>query len=205
MDERNRELRRWGCFLVLGQKHGDQTLKPWTVLRQCRPTHWIASHDAPAASLAGGRSWIGVVVPRSAGDTMPDQLAASLREQSPGLPIAMPGPADTVTRPQVVSFARAALIYEAMGSGHMADSARHEAAEKRLSILETDVFAQAVAGASRQQILESLGISNNTLKKTLRSLLIKCDAINLERLTSDFLRRLARARPEREQPAELGD
>jgi hypothetical protein len=52
------------------------------------------------------------------------------------------------------------------------------------------VFAQALAGTSRSEILVALGISNNTLKKALRSLLIKCDAISLERCTADFLRRL---------------
>jgi hypothetical protein len=50
------------------------------------------------------------------------------------------------------------LIYESIGSGLLAPAARREAADKRLSILETDVFARAIAGASRQQILDTLGI-----------------------------------------------
>ncbi len=64
----------------------------------------------------------------------------------------------------------------------------HYAGEKDLTPREAEILAAAMTGATRTDLANALGISENTLKGPIRVLLAKCSAASIELLVNQVLR-----------------
>ncbi len=91
-------------------------------------------------------------------------------------------------QPELVAFARRVALAPSDGSTLLATVVEACARRWRLSPRETELLARAVNGTARDALVSSMGVSENTLKTQIRTLLRKADSNHLDELVADVLR-----------------
>lgn len=91
-------------------------------------------------------------------------------------------------QPELVAFARRVALATSDGSALLATVVEACARRWRLSPRETELLARAVDGTARDALVSSMGVSENTLKTQIRTLLRKADSNHLDELVGDVLR-----------------
>ena len=108
-------------------------------------------------------------------------------------------------RLNVMSFLRRALVLSHVPHQSIAAWADEQARIHKLTPCEIQVMASVLGAEDRHDIIRRLGITENTLKVQVRSLLKKCGAPNLDALAHVGLRTALRPNGERGDQALEGD
>jgi DNA-binding CsgD family transcriptional regulator len=171
---------RCGCVLVLREREDvSRSRAVWDLLRNCRPTHFVNNVKEAVTVLGSRPTWSGAILDSESRD---DELHDVVTANWPDSPV-MRRPRDfCLERAQVLQFLRDVVTREVLGAAPLAVATIRLAESARLSARETDIAAQAVCGLSRTQIADRMGISENTIKKTLRSALHKSGVANMHEL-----------------------
>jgi len=156
--------------------------------------------------LAPRTRWSGVVVDLDGFDAEPLFAMRCLREASPLVPVlALASRADAalvnglhanrgelVLKPvgdvNVISFVQRALVSGWLPDERVAAWVSQLARVRGLTPREMQLVAYALGNESRQKVIRRLGITENTLKTQVRSLLRKCNARSMDGLAKRVLR-----------------
>ncbi len=150
--------------------------------------------------------WSGVVVDLDGFDADPLETMKRLREAHPLVPVlaltthptvelvnglhAFRG--ELVLKPvgeiNLVSFVQRALVSGWLPDERVAAWVDELARARGLTPREVQLMAYALGSESRQQVMRRLGITENTLKTQVRSLLRKCGARSMDGLAKGVLR-----------------
>jgi FixJ family two-component response regulator len=87
----------------------------------------------------------------------------------------------------ISSFVTRALTEEVVGKSKLATAVLDSASAYELTPRETELAACALLGFPREQLVDELDISQNTLKRQVRSLLRKCGQPSLDKLVIHML------------------
>lgn len=156
--------------------------------------------------LAPHNRWSGVLVDLDGFDADPVFAMRCLREASPLVPVlALASHVDAslvnglhanrgelVLKPvgdaNVISFVQRALVSGWLPDERVAAWVAQLARARGLTPREVQLVAYALGNESRQKVIRRLGITENTLKTQVRSLLRKCNARSMDGLAKSVLR-----------------
>ncbi len=173
------------------------------VVRQYGPTRSGPLAEAVLDELAPAGRFAGVIVQV---DEENLALVERLTERAPGLPIlALLGPrqrdqlnvlsargVSSVLLPlqgaSVVSFVQRALTHNFVPNERVASTIAHLATTRALTAREVQLVSYSLGDEPRARVRRRLGITENTLKSQIRSLLRKCGERNLDALAKNVLR-----------------
>lgn len=194
-----------GFFLLVVKDDGlahalSEPIQRYSVVRRAK-----CFRDA-VPMLAPRTRWSGVVVDLDGFDAEPVFAIRCLREASPLVPVlALASRADAalvnglhahrgelVLKPvadaNVVSFVQRALVSGWLPDERVAAWVAQLARVRGLTPREVQLVAYALGNESRQKVIRRLGITENTLKTQVRSLLRKCNARSMDGLAKSVLR-----------------
>lgn len=194
-----------GFFLLVARDDGlaqalSEPIQRYSVVRRAR-----SFRDA-IPMLAPRTHWSGVVVDLDGFDAEPVFAMRCLREASPLVPVlALASRADAtlvnglhanrgelVLKPvgdaNIISFVQRALVSGWLPDERVAAWVSQLARVHGLTPREVQLVAYALGNESRQKVIKRLGITENTLKTQVRSLLRKCDARSMDGLAKRILR-----------------
>jgi DNA-binding NarL/FixJ family response regulator len=201
---RNSAFQR-GFFLLVARDDAlahalSEPIQRYSVVRRAR-----CYRDALPMLLPRTR-WSGVVVDLDGFDADPIFAIRCLREASPLIPVlAVSSKADAalvnglhanrgelVLKPvadaNIISFVQRALVSGWLPDERVAAWVEQLARVRGLTPREVQLVAYALGNESRQRVMRRLGITENTLKTQVRSLLRKCDARSMDSLAKRVLR-----------------
>lgn len=194
-----------GFFLLITRDDGlaltlGEPLQRYSVVRRAK-----CSREAAAMLLPNSR-WSGVVVDLDGFDADPLETMKGLREAHPLVPVlaltsqATPAlinglhawRAELVLKPvgevNLVSFVQRSLVSGWLPDERVAAWVDELARARGLTPREVQLMAYALGNESRQKVMRRLGITENTLKTQVRSLLRKCNARSMDGLAKTVLR-----------------
>ncbi len=192
-----------GNFLIVE----DDRAVARTVLRICRrfrPAR-VAETVQEAESMFSDGSYVGLVLDLSLPDGHGLNVLRAVRETAPFIPaLVLTGELSRGTvndayelraeylckparRDLLVSFVRRAATFEQVPDARIAQLIDQLSTWHDLSPRETDIVACAVANKSRAEVLDHFGITENTLKKQIHSLLKKCSGRSLDEVARRVL------------------
>jgi DNA-binding NarL/FixJ family response regulator len=194
-----------GFFLLVVRDDGlahalSEPIQRYSVVRRAR-----CYRDA-VPMLAPRMRWSGVVVDLDGFDADPIFAMRCLREASPLVPVlALASKADAnlvnglhahrgelVLKPvadaNIISFVQRALVSGWLPDERVAAWVAQLARARGLTPREVQLVAYALGNESRQKVIRRLGITENTLKTQVRSLLRKCSARSMDGLAKTVLR-----------------
>jgi DNA-binding NarL/FixJ family response regulator len=194
-----------GFFLLIARDEGlahalSEPIQRYSVVRRAR-----CYRDA-VPMLAPRARWSGVVVDLDGFDADPIFAMRCLREASPLVPVlALASSADAtlvnglhahrgelVLKPvgdaNIISFVQRALVSGWLPDERVAAWVAQLARVRGLTPREVQLVAYALGNESRQKVIRRLGITENTLKTQVRSLLRKCNARSMDGLAKTVLR-----------------
>jgi DNA-binding NarL/FixJ family response regulator len=108
-----------------------------------------------------------------------------------GLPQAHAGPYILGLPPQsarMLVFIQRALVSETLHAPAIRDALCCYAASRRLTPRETEIVAATIAGVASTEYVDEIGVSRNTRRRQVQSILRKCDAQNIDRLALRILK-----------------
>lgn len=172
------------------------------------PTHAIGGFRKGLSAVMAGR-WAGVLLDIGLPDGCGLDLAVEIRRSEPALPMMMLTASATpahINRAASLGLRLACkpcgiqelkpLVDEAIRGGERATAAARavSVAHERwgLTRREREILAAAVSGTSPSDYRRAAGISENTYKGYVRSLLLKSDSLRLASLAVDALREAIR-------------
>ena len=177
-----------------------EPIQRYSVVRRARCYREACSMLTPNAR------WSGVVVDIDGFDADPLETMRQLREAHPLVPVlalASQASADLINGLHVyrgelvlkpvgeinlVSFVQRALVSGWLPDERVAAWVDALARGRGLTPREVQLMAYALGNESRQQVMRRLGITENTLKTQVRSLLRKCNARSMDGLAKMVLR-----------------
>lgn len=194
-----------GFFLLVARDDAlaqavSEPIQRYSVVRRAR-----CYRDA-VPMLAPRTRWSGVIVDLDGFDADPIFALRCLREASPLVPVlALASQVDAtlvnglhaqrgelVLKPvgdgNLVSFVQRALVSGWLPDERVAAWVAQLAQVRGLTPREVQLVAYALGNESRQRVMRRLGITENTLKTQVRSLLRKCDARSMDALAKAVLR-----------------
>lgn len=192
-----------GVFLVLS---GDSRIREslvFRVLERYRTTTVGKDVEACHALISRGQDWTGLVLDAPCSELMVEQMLALMDRCCPQVPVARVLPATGSaaggearaslaqlerTAADMARFAAYALVVETCGDVRIAHSLLEYATSARLTPRECEILSAAVAGIERADLLDELGITINTYKRQVRSVLQKCGEATLDRAAIGALR-----------------
>lgn len=195
-----------GVFLILSDDPKVRESLLFRVLERYRTT--VVSKDVQQcrALVAKTCAWTGLVMDAGCSDLVVEQMLALMDEACPGVPVARILPASAAagraalsidqlerSATAVARFAAYALAVETCGDVRIARGVLDYATTVRLTPRECEILSAAVAGIERAHLLEELGITINTYKRQVRSLLQKCGEATLDRVAIGALRKVVLA------------
>jgi DNA-binding NarL/FixJ family response regulator len=196
---------RQGHFLVVDD---DETVARgfWRLLRDIRPTHLAHSGAQARQLLETHGPFCGFLVDVDLGAESGLDVLTFARERYPLVPAAViTGHTEResinrafalrasyvckpVEKDELMPFVYRCLAAEVTADDRVAALIESLVRRHTLSTREAELLVAAVAGTSRKTILQSKGISGNTLKTQIRHLLQKLDAPNLDEVAMGVLR-----------------
>lgn len=192
-----------GVFLVLSDDSRIRESLVFRVLERYRTTIVGKDVDACRALISRGQDWTGLVLDASCSDVTVEQMLAFMDGCCPRVPVARvlsaPGSAAggearpslarlERTAADMARFAAYALVVETCGDVRIARSLLDYATTARLTPRQCEILSAAVAGVERAALLDELGITINTYKRQVRSVLQKCGEATLDRAAIGALR-----------------
>jgi DNA-binding NarL/FixJ family response regulator len=194
-----------GFFLLIARDDGlaltlAEPLQRYSVVRRAR------CYREAAAMLLPNSRWSGVVADLDGFDAEPLATMKRLREAHPLVPVlALTSQAsaelvnglhacraELVLKPvgelNLVSFVQRALVSGWLPDERVAAWVDELARARGLTPREVQLMAYALGNESRQKVMRRLGITENTLKTQVRSLLRKCNARSMDGLAKMVLR-----------------
>lgn len=175
------------------------------LLRRYRETEAAFSVQQAERALTRRGDWTGLVVDIGLPDGSGLGLVSRARNRQPLLPVlVLTGRhdpevinksyqlrADFVCKPpseeNILAFVRHAIAFEKIPDERLMSVVEELSRVCDLTIRETEVVAIALS-KSRAQLTETLGVTENTLKSLVRSILGKTDHGSLDSLTKSLLR-----------------
>ncbi len=194
-----------GFFLLITRDDGlaltlGEPLQRYSVVRRAK------CYPEAAAMLLPNSRWSGVVVDLDGFDADPLDTMKRLREAHPLVPVlALTSQAsahlinglhawraELVLKPvgevNLVSFVQRSLVSGWLPDERVAAWVDELARARGLTPREVQLMAYALGNESRQKVMRRLGITENTLKTQVRSLLRKCNARSMDGLAKMVLR-----------------
>jgi len=194
-----------GFFLVVARDDSlaqalGEPIQRYSVVRRAR------CYKEAISMLNPDERWSGVLVDVDTFDGDTVVALSYLREANPLIPVlAVASRADAalvnglhafrgelVLKPvgegNVVSFVQRALVSGWLPDERVAAWVDQLAKTRGLTPHEVQLIAYALGNESRQRVIRRLGITENTLKTQVRSLLRKCDARSMDSLAKRVLR-----------------
>ncbi|MDB4972962.1 MAG: Two-component nitrogen fixation transcriptional regulator FixJ [Myxococcaceae bacterium] len=194
-----------GFFLLIAKDDGlaltlSEPLQRYSVVRRAK-----CYREAVAMLLPNSR-WSGVVVDLDGFDADPLETMKRLREAHPLVPVLALASqvsaelvnglhawrAELVLKPvgeiNLVSFVQRSLVSGWLPDDRVAAWVDELARARGLTPREVQLMAYALGNESRQKVMRRLGITENTLKTQVRSLLRKCNARSMDGLAKTVLR-----------------
>lgn len=194
-----------GFFLLVARDDGlaqslSEPLQRYSVVSRAR-----CYRDAASLLLSNAR-WSGVVVDLDGLESDSLEAVQRLREAHPLVPVLAVASqasaslvnglhawrAELVLKPvadlNLVSFVQRALVSGWLPDERVAAWVDELARARGLTPREVQLMAYALGNESRQKVMRRLGITENTLKTQVRSLLRKCNARSMDGLAKSVLR-----------------
>lgn len=194
-----------GFFLLITRDDGlaitlGEPLQRYSVVRRAK------CYRGATAMLLPNSRWSGVVVDLDGFDAEPLEAMKRLREAHPLVPVLAlvsqasaalinglhAWRAELVLKPvgevNLVSFVQRALVSGWLPDERVAAWVDELARARCLTPREVQLMAYALGNESRQKVMRRLGITENTLKTQVRSLLRKCNARSMDGLAKNVLR-----------------
>lgn len=194
-----------GFFLLITRDDGlaltlGEPLQRYSVVRRAK------TYAEAVTMLLPNSRWSGVVVDLDGFDAEPLETMKRLREAHPLVPVlalasqASAGlinglhawRAELVLKPvgevNLVSFVQRSLVSGWLPDERVAAWVDELARARGLTPREVQLMAYALGNESRQKVMRRLGITENTLKTQVRSLLRKCNARSMDGLAKTVLR-----------------
>jgi DNA-binding NarL/FixJ family response regulator len=194
-----------GFFLLIARDDGlaqslSEPLQRYSVVSRAR------CYAEAASMLLSNSRWSGVVVDLDGFDTDALEAMRRLREAHPLVPVLAVASqasaalvnglhafrAELVLKPvgelNLVSFVQRALVSGWLPDERVAAWVDELARVRGLTPREVQLMAYALGNESRQKVMRRLGITENTLKTQVRSLLRKCNARSMDGLAKTVLR-----------------
>ena len=194
-----------GFFLLVARDDGlaltvGEPLQRYSVVRRAR------TYCEAADMLQTNERWSGVVVDLDGFDADPLATTRRLREAHPLVPVLALSSqataelvnglhafrAELVLKPvgevNLVSFVQRSLVSGWLPDERVAAWVDELARARGLTPREVQLMAYALGNESRQKVMRRLGITENTLKTQVRSLLRKCNARSMDGLAKTVLR-----------------
>jgi DNA-binding NarL/FixJ family response regulator len=190
-------------------EHVRELVQQYVVVR------WMRTPDEALRASCSAAGWCGLVFDLDSTSGNPFEVVKRVRGDHlslPALGLTTRADAETVNaahaarveiiiRPfspaNLIGFANRLVIGEQVLDERVRAWLSEQASVRRLKPRDIHLIAHALAGEPREQILRRLGITQNTLKTHIRSLLHKFQARSMNDLVKITLReaRLARQRP----------
>jgi DNA-binding NarL/FixJ family response regulator len=194
-----------GFFLLIARDDGlalslSEPVQRYSVVRRAR------SYAEAAEMLQSNSRWSGVVVDLDGFDADPLETMQRLREVHPLVPVLALASeasaelvnglhawrAELVLKPvgevNMISFVQRSLVSGWLPDERVAAWVDELARARGLTPREVQLMAYALGNESRQRVMRRLGITENTLKTQVRSLLRKCNARSMDGLAKTVLR-----------------
>jgi FixJ family two-component response regulator len=193
-----------GLFLVVEDEVRTATALV-RLMRRHRETEAVFSFREAQQALLKRADWIGLVVDIGLPDGSGLHVISLARERQPLLPVlVLTGrhDPDVINRSHqlraeflckpprdedLLAFVRRAIAFEKVPDDRLSRVVDELARRHDLTVRETEVVVSALSNA-RAQLTEVLGVTENTLKSLVRSVLGKTDYASLDALTKALLR-----------------
>jgi DNA-binding NarL/FixJ family response regulator len=196
---------RQDLFLVLTC---DDSFESWAraLLQRYGVVRRLSCYQEDTAGLSVRKPWTGVVLDLDRLRAQPVALIKRIREDHPQvamLAIASVANAETVNALQVAraefamrpidevnlaSFTRRALVGGRVPNPHLAAYVDELARTHSFTPREVQLVAHALGNESREEAINRLGVTHNTLKSQVRALLKKCGERSMDGLAKMILR-----------------
>ena len=176
------------------------------MLQRVRPTLFALTIREAKEHLAAPRAWTGLIADIGLPDGSGLDVVRFARDRFPLLPVlVLTGHhdrtsintshelrAEFVCKPaseaDLFGFVRRAVAFERVPDQRLASLVDEVARQCALTTREADILAAALGSTTRAQLLDQFGVTDNTLKSQIRTLLRKTNQDSLDSLTKVVLR-----------------